>query len=184
LISQDGCVWVRDKGALVWVVRRELNLSSMEWDWAMIKTLAEHVRFLPYEVLTSKQHWRAPLLSHRPSSPSLVSNFLKASSGGKRHIFSWPFDQTYSQATGFQHQQPKHGLLQDASLFYFNGRFFLFTFTFLATSFFFPFPRREGNFKYGKWTAFLSHILYYDTILPSARLFRWLIFWFLLWIII
>jgi len=51
-----------------------------------------HVRYSLYEVITSKKHWRALLLSHWPSSSSLVLNFLNASSGGQYHLSSWPFD--------------------------------------------------------------------------------------------
>jgi len=143
----------------------------------MIKTLAGHVRFSLYEVKSFYQQatlTRTPIIL-LPSSPSLVPNFLNTSSGGKCEPDL--SIQTYSLATGLQHQ-PIHGLLQDASLFISTDAF-SFSRSLSLLYLFPPFSRRKG--KYGKVDRLpLSshHKLYYDTTLFSARSFRRLIFWF------
>jgi len=114
----------------------------------MIKTLAGHVRFLLYEVITSKQHGRALLLSHWPSSPSLVPNFLNASSGGKCDIF-----------LTFRYKHIARRLASNINLymacyktphFLFQRTLFLFHVLFSCYIFLFRFSRRKGNYKYGK----------------------------------
>lgn len=152
----------------------------MEWDWAVIKTLAGARPVSLYEVLTSKQHWCALLLS---SSLSLVPNFVNASSGGKCDIF---LTFRYKHIARRLASNINYTWLATRRLtFYFNGRFFFFTFTSLALPFFFPSldEKEITSGKVDRLPLSSHHILHYDTILPSARSLRWLLFWFLLWII-
>jgi len=128
----------------------------MEWDWAMIKTLAGARPVSHYEVITSKQHWRALLLSHWSSSLSLVPNFLNASSGGKCDIF-----------LTFRYKHIARRLASNINLymacyktphFLFQRTLFLFQVHFSCYIFLFPSLDEKEITSIKKWTAFLSYL--------------------------